>query len=89
MNKNELIKQIANHLGMEQKQIKSVFEEVIRSLQDELKAGGFVSIPGFGRFYITQAPRRQVKTPAGEVVEVGPCARAKFKASKKLKEYLN
>ncbi len=60
------------------------------SIQDTLRQGEKVAIPGFGTFEVADRPARQGRNPqTGAAIEIAASKAAKFKASKGLKDALN
>ena len=60
------------------------------SIQDTLRQGERVAIPGFGTFEVADRPARQGRNPqTGAAIEIAASKAAKFKAGKSLKEALN
>ena len=60
------------------------------SIQDTLRQGEKVAIPGFGTFEVADRPARQGRNPqTGAAIEIAASKAAKFKASTGLKDALN
>lgn len=90
MNKAELAARIAEKLGLSKK----IGEDVIASLEDiitsELKAGGEVTIAGFGTFSARVRQGRMGVNPQRptEKIQIPSVTVPKFKAGKALKDAL-
>ncbi|MFA5197648.1 MAG: HU family DNA-binding protein [Patescibacteria group bacterium] len=90
MNKAGLIEKIAEEVAVTKKQAEDMIETLVRIIVDELKAGGEVTITGFGTFMAKtrharggvnpQKPSERIKIPEVKV--------AKFKTGKNLKDAL-
>jgi len=90
MNKAGLIEKIAEEVAVTKKQAEDMIETLVKVIVDELKAGGEVTITGFGTFLAKtrharggvnpQKPTERIKIPEVKV--------AKFKTGKNLKDAL-
>ncbi len=90
MNKAELAQAIAEKVGVAKKEAEAMIENLVSIITDTIKAGGKVSIAGFGAF--------SAKTRAGRVgvnpqnpsqkIQIQPVTVPKFKAGKSLKDAL-
>lgn len=60
------------------------------SIQNNLRQGKKVTIPGFGTFEVADRPARQGRNPqTGAAIKIAASKAAKFKAGKGLKDALN
>jgi nucleoid DNA-binding protein len=86
VNKNELVDQVAERAGLRRGDAAGAVEAALAAIEQELAAGGEVSITGFGKFSVTQRGPRQARNPrTGEAIDV-PAGRApRFSAGAKLK----
>lgn len=90
MNKAELADKIAQKVGLTRKQI----EEVLNAFQDmtteTLKAGGEVTLTGFGAFSAKRREARMGVNPQNpsERIQIHAVTIPKFKAGKALKDAL-
>jgi len=90
MNKASLIQKIAEEAAVTKKQAEDMIEALVKVIVEELKAGGEVTITGFGTFLAKtrharggvnpQKPTERIKIPEVKV--------AKFKTGKNLKDAL-
>lgn len=90
INKAELINQLAEKVNLSKKQAEDVVETFVNIVTETLKAGGEVTIAGFGAFMAKtraarvgvnpQSPTQKIQIPAVTV--------PKFKAGKGLKDAL-
>ena len=90
MNKAELVSRIAEKLGMSKKQAEDVIETYVEITMETLKAGGEVTIAGFGTFMAKQRAGRMGVNPQNpsEKIQIPPVIVPKFKAGKSLKDVL-
>lgn len=91
MNKTELIKSIASDTKMSVKEVGVFFDSMLDKIRKELVAkDGFVSILGFGRFYVNLRTARKGKNPkTGVDMQFDEVRIPKFKAGKLLKDSVN
>lgn len=90
MNKTDLIKVVADKIGLKQTDAQAAVNAVFESVQAALVAGDKVSLPGFGTFEVRNKAARTVRNPAtGEKKEIGPSKAPAWKAAKSLKDSLN
>ena len=90
MNKNDLVKVIAEKTELTQKEVAFVLDEFICVTTKALKAGEEVSIAGLGKFVAkTRKPRTSINPRTKEKVSVPASKAATFKSAKALKDALN
>ncbi len=90
MNKNDLVKVIADKTDLTQKEVAVVIEEFIDVTTKALKAGEEVAIAGLGKFVAkTRKPRTSINPRTKEKVKVPASKAATFKCAKALKDALN
>lgn len=90
MNKIELAEKVAEKIGVTKKQAEDMlnaFEDVVTST---LKAGGEVTLTGFGTFMAKKREARMGVNPQkpGEKIQIPAVTVPKFKAGKSLKDAL-
>lgn len=89
MNKQGLVKAIANATGMNQQQAGEALDAITSSIQSALAAGESVKIVGFGEFLPKVRPARMGRNPkTGEAVAIPESRVPAFKAGKQLKAAL-
>jgi DNA-binding protein HU-beta len=90
MNKAELVSRIAEKVGITKKQAEDVIENFTDIVTETLKAGGEVTIAGFGAFSAKQRAGRIGVNPQNpsEKIQIPPVVVPKFKAGKSLKDAL-
>ncbi|MBN1585336.1 HU family DNA-binding protein [Candidatus Uhrbacteria bacterium] len=90
MNKAELVAKIAEKVGMTKKVAEDAVETLTDIVTETLKAGGEVTIAGFGTFSAKQRAGRTGVNPQNpsEKIQIPPVVVPKFKAGKSLKDSL-
>lgn len=90
MNKAELIDKIAEKTGLIKKQIEDTLETFENIVTETLKAGGEVTLTGFGTFMAKKRGARTGVNPQNpsEKIQIGEVTVPKFKAGKALKDAL-
>lgn len=90
MNKSELIKLIAEKVGLTQKEVTAVVDEFVDATTKTLAKGGEVAIAGLGKFAVRKrAARNSINPRTKEVIKVPACKAPVFKAAKALKDAVN
>ena len=90
MNKNELVKVVADKTSLTQKDVAYVVDEFFAALSDELVKGDEVALAGFGKFVVkNRAARESINPRTKEVVKVPASKAVAFRPSKTLKETVN
>jgi len=90
MSKKDLIDAVARDAELTKEKAGQVVEAVISHIQNTLKAGGEVRMPGFGSFKVNNRPARKARNPqTGKEMDLPATNVAKFQASKNLKEFIN
>lgn len=90
MNKNDLVKAIAEKTDLTQKEVGAVVDEFVELTTKTLKKGDEVAIAGFGKFVVRKrAARESVNPRTKQKVKVPACMAPAFKAGKALKEAVN
>ena len=90
MNKTEYIKAMATNSGMTQGDAENALNGLVRTVTNELKAGGSITIAGFGTFAVSERAERIGRNPkTGEPITIAAAKKPSFKAGKALKEAVN
>jgi DNA-binding protein HU-beta len=85
MNKAELISKIAEDTGITKTQANSTLDSFVEAVAKTLKAGGKVTLVGFGTFSVSKRAARNGRNPqTGAVIKIKAKKVAKFKAGKEL-----
>ncbi len=87
MTKQELINAIAESINQPKTVIDNVINALVGHVQDELAAGGEVTLPGLGKFSVKETAERQGRNPAtGESITIPAKHAPKFTSAKALKD---
>lgn len=90
MNLDDLKGAVADKAELTKADASKAISALFDSIQDTLRQGDKVAIPGFGTFEVADRPARQGRNPqTGAAIEIAASKAAKFKAGKGLKEALN
>ena len=78
--KTDLIKTVASAHGLTQSQAAGVVDTILTGIQETLKAGGKVSLHGFGTFSTKERAARTGRNPAtGASINIPASTNVKFK----------
>lgn len=87
MNKNELVRAIANNAGLTLKDAGVALDGVIAAITDGLKKGDKIQISGFGTFEIKSKPAREGINPkTGAKIKIAASKIPAFKFGKAYKD---
>ena len=90
MNKNELVRAIANNLGITLKDAAIALDGTIDAITEGLNAGEKVQISGFGTFELKTKPARDGFNPkTGEKIKISETKIPAFKFGKAYKDSFN
>ena len=90
MNKNELVRAIANKVGITLKDANLALDGVIGAITDGLNAGEKVQISGFGTFELKVKPAREGINPkTQEKISISETKMPTFKFGKASKDSFN
>lgn len=90
MNKSELIDAIASSADLPKAAASRALDAVIEAIAGELKAGGSVSLVGFGVFSVKERAERTGRNPqSGATITIPAAKIPSFKAGKALKDAVN
>ena len=90
MNKNDLIKAVAESAELTNAQAGKAVDGVIESITGSVQGGDEVRLVGFGTFSVAQRKASKGRNPrTGEEIKIPASKQPKFKAGKALKESLN
>ncbi len=90
MNKNDLVKVVAEKSDLIQKDVAMIVDAFFEETTNALKKGEEVSIAGFGKFVVKKrASRTSINPRTGEKVSVPSCKAPAFRAGKALKDAVN
>ena len=83
MNKEELIKELSNYL-FDKQQAKIAVDRTLEIIKENLQKGEKVVLSNFGSFKVKQSAPLVIKNPKGQIVEVPPKKRVRFKPSENI-----
>ena len=87
MNKNELIRNVANKAGITLKDATTAVSAFIDAITDGLKAGEKIQISGFGTFEIkSKGAREGINPKTGEKISIAASKTPTFKFGKAYKD---
>ena len=89
MNKQSLVKAVANNTGLKNADAKAAVEAVFDAITEAAKNGEGTQLVGFGSFEVKERPARTGRNPkTGEAIEIPASKSLTFKAGKAVKEAL-
>jgi DNA-binding protein HU-beta len=87
MTKTELIEQVAERADLTRADAQRAVDAALASVQDALKRGSDVTLPGFGKFSISKRAARTGRNPAtGETIKIKASKSVRFSAGATLKK---
>ena len=90
MNKSDLVKVVAERVGLTQKDVAAVVDAMIDVTTRTLVKGEEVSVAGLGKFVVRKRAARQSVNPrTKELINVPASKAPVFKAAKALKDAVN
>ena len=90
MNRSELVDRVANAASVDKRKAEAAVDAVVDAIVETTRAGGRVSIHGFGSFSHTSRAARVGRNPrTGEAVPIAASTSVKFAPATAFKELLN
>ncbi|EQD80429.1 MAG: HU family DNA-binding protein [Leptospirales bacterium] len=90
MNKTELIEKVAKSSKLSKKDVHSVVDGFLKSIEASMKKGEKVTIVGFGTFGTVQRKARTGRNPkTGKEIKIAAKTAPKFSPGKALRESVN
>jgi DNA-binding protein HU-beta len=90
MNKEELVKEIAQKTRMSQKDVGEILNSMIETIQKSVSKGKKVTLVGFGTFESRKRSARKGRNPqTGQEIDIPAKKVPAFSAGKKFKELVN
>ena len=87
--KKDLVESVANETGLTKAKAKLVVNELINSIQEELRSGGKVTLTGFGTFQAKKQAARKGRNPqTGEPMQIPAKRTIKFTTGEGLKKLM-
>ncbi|MBT9259421.1 MAG: HU family DNA-binding protein [Clostridiales bacterium] len=89
MNKQELVRAVAEKAGLTHKDSEKAINALVESIQEALRKGEKVSLVGFGTFEVRERKARTGRNPqTGATIHIPASKVPAFRAGKGLKEAL-
>ena len=90
MNKSELVDKVASAADVDKRKAAAAVDAIVQSIMETTRAGGRVSIHGFGTFTQTSRAARMGRNPrTGEAVPIAASTGVKFAPAEAFKSALN
>ena len=90
MNRSELVDRVANAAAVDKRKAEAAVDAVVDAIVETTRAGGRVSIHGFGTFSHTSRAARMGRNPrTGEAVPIAASTSVKFSPATAFKATLN
>lgn len=90
MNKTDLIKTAAAKCSMTQSDVNKALDAILETIADSLKSKQEVTLPGFGKFKVSERAARTGRNPqTGATINIAAATVPSFSAGKTLKEAVN
>ena len=90
MNKSELVDRVASAADVDKRKAAAAVDAIVQSIVETTRAGGRVSIHGFGTFTQTSRAARMGRNPrTGEAVPIAASTGVKFAPAEAFKSALN
>ncbi|MBP8233447.1 MULTISPECIES: HU family DNA-binding protein [Rhizorhabdus] len=90
MNTADIAGVVAAEQGIDKAAAKRVLDAALKAITDAAQKGEEVSLPGFGKFKVTDRPAREGRNPAtGATLTIAASKKISFTAAKALKDALN
>jgi len=90
MTKTQLVAALADKMDSDKKSASAALDALGEIITAEVAAGGAVTLPGVGKIYCRERPKRTVRNPAtGESIEKPADKVVKVTVSKALKDSVN
>ena len=90
MNKTELVKIVAEKSSLTQSDVNKAFDAILETITESLKSKEEVTLPGFGKFKVSQRSARKGRNPqTGAEINIAAATVPSFSAGKTLKDAVN
>ena len=90
MNKAELVDSVANATGESKRLVADVLDEIVGTVQKQVKKGERVTLPGFGTFERRARAARTARNPqTGDPIKIKATKVPAFKAGASFKSYVS
>ena len=90
MKRSDIVKTIANEIGITQKKASAVLSALLQTIESELSQKGKFSIRNFGKFYTVTKKPRNIRHPlTGQIIRAEKKNIIKFKCAKAMENELS
>ncbi len=90
MNSAEIANRIANSHDLNRSKVRAIIDDLLKTIADSVKQGDEVSLPGFGKFKLSQRTAREGRNPrTGSKMCIAASKKLRFSAAKALKDRMN
>ena len=90
MGRTELVRRVAAKTSKPQSEVDLVVKMTLGEIQEALRSGEAIALPGFGTFRVADQPARTGRNPkTGAPIEIPARKAVKFKPAQALKEAVN
>jgi len=90
MNTADIAGVVAAQQGIDKAAAKRIIYATLKAIADAAKSGDEVSLPGFGKFKVSDRPAREGRNPAtGATLTIAASKKVSFSPAKALKDALN
>jgi len=90
MNTADIAGVVAAEQGIDKAAAKRIIDATLKAIADAAKSGDEVSLPGFGKFKVSDRPAREGRNPAtGATLTIAASKKVSFSPAKALKDALN
>jgi DNA-binding protein HU-beta len=87
LTQTEIVNSLAEKTGMKKTEVKGFFDALANLAQDEVKANGEFTIPGFGKLVKATRKAREGRNPAtGKPIKIPAKTTVKFRLGKAMKD---
>jgi DNA-binding protein HU-beta len=90
LNKGELVESVANATGESKRLVAGVLDEIVTTVQKQVKKGEKVTLPGFGTFERRARAARTARNPqTGDPIKIKATKVPAFKAGAGFKSFVS
>jgi len=90
VNTSELVAKIAEANSLSKTQAQTIVDSVLKTIVSVAASGEEISLPGFGKFKVKDAPERDGRNPtSGEKIKIAASRKLTYAPAKAVKDLLN
>lgn len=87
MTQGEIISHFVAKTGLKRAEVKKLFDELLNVAGDEVRAKGQFTLPGIGKFVLSERRAREGRNPlTGDVIQIPAKTTLRFRAARSLQE---